>query len=503
MYTAVLTDAISRWKQMKRMNVKFATGTDEHGMKIQKAAAAMRRNPLDYCTDISNNFKEMFSTSNISYTDFIRTTEERHKAAVHHFWKILFNNGHIYKGHYEGWYSVSDEAFLSNDAVEETRDRHGKYVHISKESGHVVEWMKEENYMFRLSCFTDQLRSWVDKNVIRPKVFEPAVRSWITSLQDLSISREVSRLQWGIPVPGDNSQTIYVWLDALLNYLSVTGYPNSGWETWWPADCHVVGKDILKFHAIYWPAFLMAAGLEPPKMILCHSHWMVNNKKMSKSIGNVVDPFDRMKKYSADGFRYFLLKEGVPHSDGNYNDNKVVEMLNAELCNTLGNLLSRCTGKALNPQQVFPSFDPEAFEDCATEEGRNLLKNLKDLPSVVHDHYDDYHIYKGLEAIVSQLHSTNAFFQHHKPWELKTDKSKQKWLDTILHVTMENLRVCGVLLKPVIPDSSEKILSKLGARDYERTLESIMYVDDLQSSRICDERPLGVDSGLLFPRLKK
>lgn len=282
LYTALVADSLIRWNQLKGKQTLFATGTDEHGLKIQQAADKAGLPPKVYCDQVSATFKELFKKSNINYSTFIRTTDETHVKAVHHLWNTLDRNGFIYKGSYKGWYCVSDEAFLSDNDVMDIETESGQTQKVSKDSGHPVVWTEEDNYMFRLSHFRPQLLHWLDTNkgVIQPSKFERIVRSYIECLSDLSISRSRDRLSWGIPVPNDSSQVIYVWLDALTNYLTVTGYPGDGCGQHWPADCQVVGQDILKFHAVYWPAFLLGAGLPLPKKIICHSHWTVNGVKV-------------------------------------------------------------------------------------------------------------------------------------------------------------------------------------------------------------------------------
>ncbi|KAJ8031056.1 Methionine--tRNA ligase, mitochondrial [Holothuria leucospilota] len=317
LYSVVLADFFHRYMKMTgTTDAMFSTGTDEHGLKVQQAAASAGKDPKLFCDEVSQEFKRLFDCSDVAYTDYIRTTEERHRKAVKCFWEELFSRGFIYKGHYEGWYSTSDETFLPEGQITDGTDKNGQKIKVSVDSGNTVEWTTETNYMFKLSEFGDHLMKWLETNPksVQPTKFHSMVKTWVRAgLKDLSVSRQKSRLEWGIPVPGDDSQTIYVWLDALVNYLTVCGYPDSlcGWP-----GINIVGKDILKFHAIYWPAFLMAAGLEPPQAVVCHSHWTMDNFKMSKSRGNVVDPFDQLKKYSSDGLRYFLLREGVLHSDG-------------------------------------------------------------------------------------------------------------------------------------------------------------------------------------------
>ncbi|KAF3838657.1 hypothetical protein F7725_010425 [Dissostichus mawsoni] len=510
LYSAVIADCLHRYKLLQGFNSKFATGTDEHGLKIQQAAEAAGKDPLTFCTDVSERFKHLFNSCNISYTDYIRTTEQRHHQAVKHFWSVLWNKGLIYKGSYEGWYSTQDESFLTALQVGDAVDSSGNEIKVSLESGHKVEWMKEENYMFRLSAFRSQLLDWLKGNprAIQPELFYQVVLKWLQEdLPDLSVSRQRSRLQWGIPVPGDAEQTIYVWLDALVNYLTVAGYPDKHNQLWNVAH-HIVGKDILKFHAVYWPAFLLGAGLPLPQTIYVHSHWTVGGKKMSKSLGNVVDPLERSKQFTTDGMRYFLLRQGVPDSDSDYTDDKAFKLLNAELADSLGGLLNRCTAPALNPAQVYTAFCPQSFPSeqggRAVGEDYHMLEAVKNLPAVVEQHYESMHVYKALEAISACVRQTNGFVQRHAPWKLeRSDITDQRWLDTIIHVSLECLRIYGTLLQPVVPEISDKLLSRLGVQPDERGLADVNFLPKIRGMDCPFEgRVLGSDTGVLFTRLE-
>uniref|UniRef100_A0A1A8G4D6 Methionine--tRNA ligase, mitochondrial n=3 Tax=Nothobranchius korthausae TaxID=1143690 RepID=A0A1A8G4D6_9TELE len=510
LYSAVIADCLHRYKQLQGFNSRFATGTDEHGLKIQQAAEAAGKDPLTFCTGVSERFKHLFSSCSISFTDYIRTTELRHHQAVKHFWSVLWNQRLIYKGVYEGWYSTQDESFLTPSQVGTALDSLGKEVKVSLESGHKVEWMKEENYMFRLSSFQSQLVDWLRGNpgVIQPERFYNAVLQWLQEdLPDLSVSRHRNRLQWGIPVPGDTEQTIYVWLDALVNYLTVVGYPDEH-DQWWHKAHHVIGKDILKFHAIYWPAFLLAAGLPLPQVIHVHSHWTVGGKKMSKSLGNVVDPLEHSQKFTNDGMRYFLLRQGVPDSDCDYTQDKVIKLLNAELADSLGGLLNRCTAPALNPDQVYPAFCSQSFHGDqggrAVTDDLHMLAAVESLPAVVEKHYESMHVYKALEAISGCVRQTNGFVQRHAPWKLdRRDRRDQRWLDTVLHVSLECLRIYGTLLQPVVPEMSNKLLTRLGVPPGERSWTALNFLPRSQGlDSPFEGRPLGPESGVLFSRLE-
>lgn len=369
--------------------------------------------------------------------------------------------------------------------------------------------------MFRLSEFRSRLLDWLKVNprAVQPERFYQAVLQWLQEdLPDLSVSRQRSRLQWGIPVPDDPEQIIYVWLDALVNYLTVVGYPDKH-DQWWNVAHHVVGKDILKFHAIYWPSFLLGAGLPLPQVIHVHSHWTVEGKKMSKSLGNVVDPLERSLIFTTDGMRYFLLRQGVPDSDCDYKDDKVTKLLNAELADSLGGLLNRCTAPSLNPAQVYPLFCPHSFpsEQGVGSKGRaaiedyHMLDAVKNLPNVVEQHYESMHSYKALEAISACVRQTNGFVQRHAPWKLnRMDAEDQRWLDTIIHVSLECLRIYGTLLQPVVPEISNKLLSRLGVLPSERSWAALNFLPKFRGMECPFEgRALGADSGVLFSRLER
>ncbi|XP_035442061.2 methionine--tRNA ligase, mitochondrial [Spodoptera frugiperda] len=469
LYTAVVADAIQRFEKLTNPDcqVIFSTGTDEHGTKIQQAAAKAKLSLPEYCSNVSNEYKQLFRDFNVDYTDFIRTTEERHKVAVRHFWNKLVQKDYVYKSKYSGWYSVNDEAFVPETHVkDEVRD--GENVKVSIESGHKVEWTEETNYMFRLSAFKSHLQQWLKNDgVITPSKFQKQLQEMLATdayLPDISVSRPSNRVHWAIRVPGDEEQSIYVWLDALVNYLTVAGYPDRAAMVDrgrpWPADVHVVGKDILKFHGIYWPAFLMAIKWHPPRRLLVHSHWTVDGAKMSKSLGNVVCP--RATPVEYDALRYLLLREATMASDANFSLTKLINVANSELADSLGNLASRCCGTALNPLQEFPALQPTEFTQLLQGEHAALLvEYVEALPEICYTHYKNYQFYKAVDAVIKVLHVANLFFETTKPWELRKNPEKQKELDVILHVTMETLRICGIVLQPIIPEMSKKLLDKL------------------------------------------
>ncbi|XP_069851835.1 methionine--tRNA ligase, mitochondrial [Dipodomys merriami] len=518
LYSALLADALSRRRRLLGPGaaaVRLSTGTDEHGLKIQQAAAAAGLAPLELCDRVSAQFRQLFGAAGVASTGFLRTTEPRHRAAVRHFWGELRSRGLLRKGLYEGWYCASDECFLPEAKVTRQPGPSGEPVPVSVESGHPVSWTKEENYIFRLSQFREPLRQWLrgDPHAIAPEPFRRAVLQWLEEeLPDLSVSRSRRHLHWGIPVPGDDSQTIYVWLDALVNYLTAIGYPDAEFQSWWPATSHIIGKDILKFHAIYWPALLLGAGLSPPHRIYVHSHWTVCGQKMSKSLGNVVDPRTCLERYTVDGFRYFLLRQGVPSWDCDYYDEKVVKLLDSELADALGGLLNRCTASRINPSGTYPAFCPACFprepglagpSARARAEDYALVNAVAALPQQVAHYCDHFQIYKALEEVSACVRQTNGFVQRHAPWTLNWESpADAPWLGTVLHVALECLRVFGTLLQPVTPHLADKLLSRLGVSATERGLGELCFLPRFYGHACPFEgRKLGPETGLLFPRL--
>ncbi|XP_065925280.1 methionine--tRNA ligase, mitochondrial isoform X1 [Magallana gigas] len=497
LYTALLADATARFYRLQGKDVVLSTGTDEHGLKIQASAAKHNKNPKLYCDEVSSQFKALFDRAGVSYNHFIRTTDKTHTRAVQHFWETLVRKGHIYKGQYEGWYSVSDEEFLSEEEVCDQKLESGETQKVSVSSGQPVVWMAEENYMFRLTSFGPQLREWLNSGVIYPKEKRNQAEMILKNLQDLSVSRSRSRLSWGIPVPGDSSQTIYVWLDALINYLTVAGFPDDLQN--WPADIQIVGQDIIKFHAVFWPAFLIAAGLDLPKQIVCHAHWTVDGYKMSKSRGNVVDPQERMNKLTESGFRYFLLKSGNTFTNCNYNDEVAKELINAEIVNTYLNLLSRSSSKSINKQAIFPSFDEGDFQTFFTEEERDMFNNLPDLTETCTTHYEGLLCYKASEAIFEYIRWSNKLFNDHEPWHMCKDPANDNHLNCLLYVTMETLRVCSILLQPLIPDIAAQVLDRLGVRDDDRLFR---HCKERRQSHRDQDHHLKVQKNHIMDRIK-
>ncbi|KAL0129469.1 hypothetical protein PUN28_001627 [Cardiocondyla obscurior] len=504
LYSAVLADAIARYNNMIGHKTFFTTGTDEHGNKIRAAAAAAGLPNLEYCTKISQQFKEMCDRFEVDYSRFIRTTEKQHYDAVYHFWKELEERGHIYLGKYSGWYCVSDEAFLNDAELIELKDSTGKVIKVSAESGNKVEWMEEENYKFRLSAFQNDLKYWLkDENTVRPALYHKILSQWVeegTCLQDLSITRIRKKAPWAIPSPCDEFHSIYVWLDALINYLTALGYPNKSYKDFWPPSIQIIGKDILKFHGIYWPAFLIAAGLEPPRTLLCHAHWTVDHTKMSKSKGNVVSPFEAADNYSEEGLRYFILREAVPQNDANYSSTKIVNILNSELADTLGNLVSRCTGKAINPSKEFP--DPAKYWNVLQSQVADETKEaLKSVGRTARESYEEHNLHHVVDAVMSMLHCANKMVAYHEPWQLKKldDADSIKKLKAVISLALESSRIGALILYPIVPRLSSNLLDFLNIPKENR-----MWTDTAPefSNNSIKERYIKCNNLILFKKIK-
>ncbi|ORZ27075.1 tRNA synthetases class I (M)-domain-containing protein [Lobosporangium transversale] len=506
LHSAVLADTFKRFHVMKGRKALLSTGTDEHGLKIQQAAMLAGVKEIDLCDQVSQRFKDLFDAANISYTTYIRTTEPRHTITVKELWQKLWDNGYIYKGQHEGWYSISDEAFYASTQVEERIDeKTGSKYHIAIETGKLVEWTTEENYKFKLSAFTDRLLEWLDQNpdAIVPKSRHQEVQSWIRNgLSDLSVSRSRSRLTWGIPIPGDDSHVMYVWMDALTNYLTVAGYPwkDSDMEKnqayGWPADAQVVGKDILRFHAVYWPAFLMAAKLDLPKRIVAHAHWTQRKMKMSKSIGNVVDPFTAMEEFGTDTIRFYLMNDGGLVDDTDYSSSLVMERYRKLLAGQLGNLLNRSISLALNPSSKIPAAP--SMENVHPED-KHLHLRLQVVSNAYNDAMSNYRTTQATQAIFEMLAEANVHISQCKPWDLIKDPSKKDRLDTVLWYSMESVRLAALLLQPIIPTKASEILDQLAITKEERSWDFAYlgrgWMKDLEARRV---RP----SGPVFPPLK-
>jgi methionyl-tRNA synthetase len=482
-YTSIACDVMARFKRLDGFDVFFLTGTDEHGQKVEKAAADAGLGPQEFTDRISDEFRDVAARMNISADDFIRTTEPRHKAGCIELWKRLAAAGDIYLGAYEGWYSLRDETYYGDDELVV-----GAGGQKLAPTGSPVEWVREPSYFFRLSAYQDRLLAFYEAH---PEFIAPAARrnevlSFVRSgLRDLSISR--SSFKWGIPVPGDAEHVMYVWLDALANYITALGFPDETAPRWgfWPADLHIVGKEIARFHAIIWPAMLMAVDLPLPKRVYSHGWWTIEGEKMSKSVGNVVDPRDLVPVYGVDAIRYVLLREVPFGNDGDFSIRALVSRMNVELANDLGNLAQRSLSLiAKNCEGKLPAAGALTEDDAA------LLASADALPGLLRERIDRQAFGDALEEIWKVIRACNGYIDRQAPWALrKTDPPR---MATVLRVLTDAQRVVATVLQPFMPASMARMLDQLGvpadARDFA----------DL-STRLPDGTALPAPSGV-FPR---
>ncbi len=463
-YSSIIADFFARFKRIDGYEVHFLTGTDEHGLKIQRSAESKKIEVQKFCDEISKTFKNLSTTLNLSNTDFIRTTEKRHVDSVKEIWKILEKNKSIYLSKYSGWYSISDEAFYNEDEIENSNGEK-----IAKQSKSKVEWIEEESYFFNLSKWQDKLLEHYEKNpdFISPQSKKNEVISFVKSgLKDLSISRK--SFSWGIKVPNDPNHVIYVWLDALTNYISALNFPNVNnklYKKFWPANIHLIGKDILRFHAVYWPAFLMAANLNLPQKIYGHGWILSGDEKMSKSKGNILDPIEIVKSYGIDPLRYYLIKEISFGNDGSISKKQLENCINSDLANNFGNLCQRvtafceknCNGKIPNNIE-FNSNDLKLLD--------NFSKNVGNIRNEINNQNINFYI----DFIVNALFDANKYFNDEEPWNRKNDLKR---LNTIVYTTFEVIRKICIMLYPIIPESSLRALKIFDLKENDIIFSSI------------------------------
>jgi methionyl-tRNA synthetase len=478
-YTSVACDVMARYMRGLGSNVRFLTGTDEHGQKVEKAAEVKGIDPQSFTDDVSKRFRSLSGLLNLSNDDFVRTTEDRHKQGAVALWNDLLEKGFIYLDKYAGWYAVRDEAFyLEKDLID------GKAP-----TGAPVEWVEEPSYFFALSKFQDRLLEFYQKNpdFVQPQSRFNEVISFVKGgLMDLSVSR--ASFKWGVKIPQNPEHVMYVWLDALTNYISALGYPdkNSMYKDFWPADVHMVGKDILRFHAVYWPAFLMAADLPCPKKIVAHGWWTIDGEKMSKSVGNVIDPNDLIAEFGLDQTRYFLMKEVPFGLDGNFSKASMQNRINSELANNIGNLAQR-TLAFINKNAE--AKVPEVNVDALYKEA--LLADLAKKVEEYHELMGQQKFSYALEAVIDIANSANLFIETQAPWALrKTDVNR---MNEVLYMLIELIRHVAVLLLPFMPDAMNKLLDQLSVNDRSFTSLSKEYA--IKSGSL-----LPVPQGL-FPRI--
>ena len=442
-YTTILADVIARFYRQLNYDTFFLTGLDEHGQKVQEAASNRKVEPQDHCNEMAPRFTELWEKLHISNDDFIRTTEERHKKVVQEFLQLVFDKGDIYKDEYTGLYSVSEERFITEKEAES-----GIFRDIKE--------LKEINYFFKMSNFQTQLIDYIENNnnFIQPAHRKNEILGFLKQpLSDLCISRPKSRLNWGIELPFDDEYVTYVWFDALINYLTATGYGEDdlSYNKWWPADCHLIGKDILTTHAVYWPTMLLSAGIPLPKTIFAHGWWLSDSSKMSKSVGNVVNPLDLIEEYGVDPVRYYLMREMVLGQDANFTMESFIKRYNSDLANDYGNLLNRVSTLI---KKNYDGLIPDKGEQTSSEE--EIIKSEEALLNGMSNKIKEMKINDSIEDIMKFVRSINKYMEEQKPWKLV--KEDKVGAGTVLYTAGESMRVATILLSPVMPNRCAEVL---------------------------------------------
>lgn len=491
-YEAIATDAIARFERLDGKDVFFLTGTDEHGIKMVQTARSAGITPAELADRNTPRFQQMVEALNCTHDDFIRTREPRHHAASQEIWRRMEANGDIYLGAYSGWYSVRDEAYYDESEISTSEE--GKRL---SPQGTPVEWVEEETYFFRLSAYQDKLLALYEANpdFILPAERRNEVASFVRSgLRDLSISR--TTFDWGVKVPGNEAHVMYVWVDALTNYITGVGFPDEASPNWhyWPADVHVIGKDIVRFHAVYWPAFLMSAGVQLPKRVFAHGFLFNKGEKMSKSVGNVIDPFDLVAAYGVDQVRYFFLREVAFGQDGSYTPEAIATRINADLANDLGNLAQRSLSMiAKNCASRVP--EPGAL----TEADRAILAAADGAYALAREAMNRQAIKAYLDQVWAVVAEANRYFAGEEPWAKR--KTDPKRMETILYVTAEVVRQAAILAQPVTPKGAGKLLDLLGQTTPDRRTFAALGSDHRLSPGTDLPQPTGVFPRYLAPEL--
>lgn len=485
-YTTVACDVLARYKRAQGYEVFFLTGTDEHGQKVEKAALTKGETPLELADRVVKRFQSLWDKLNISHTDFIRTSQERHKKGVHHLFKKLLASDDIYLGEYEDWYCTPCETFWT-----ETQLMDG----CCPDCGRPTDKLKEESYFFRMSKYQEALLHHIEQNpdFIQPRSRRNEILNFVREgLRDLSISR--TSFSWGIPVPNHEQHVIYVWFDALTNYITALGYPDDteqNFRNFWPADAHIIGKDILRFHTVYWPTFLLAAGLPLPKKVFAHGWWTVEGQKMSKSLQNVVEPNMLIDKYGADAIRYFLMREVPFGLDGDFSHTALIHRINSDLANDLGNLVSRSTAMV---NKYFDGLLPAAGP--LTETDIAFIGQFEPTIERVDQLMNEQSLNKALQSIWELISAANKYIDESSPWALAKDPEQQERLGTVLYNLLEAVRIIALLTGPFLPETAQRILKTLGLDETELRLGENSRWGRLQpATTIAKATPL-------FPRIE-
>ncbi|QDH12930.1 methionine--tRNA ligase [Formicincola oecophyllae] len=465
-YTSIACDVLARFNRLNGRDVLFVTGTDEHGQKVEQSAEKAGIPPQAFADQVSDQFRAMQARMNVSADAFIRTTDPQHHKAAQALWKKVADNGHIYLGAYEGWYSTRDEAYVGDDEI----TLHPDGSRTSTTTGAPLEWVKEPSYFFKLRDFQEKLLKLYADNpdFIGPHGSKREIESFVRQgLRDLSISR--TGFSWGVPVPGDSKHVMYVWFDALANYLTAVGYPDEGdprFKRFWPADVHVIGKEIARFHCVYWPAFLMAAGLPLPARVFAHGWWTVEGQKMSKSLGNVLDPAALADEFGLDQLRYFLMREVPFGNDSNFSRQALISRMNVELANDLGNLAQRTLSQiARNQDGVLP------LQPTLTEADKAILEAAARLPATMAAQLERLALSEALEEVWKVVRAANAYIDHQAPWKLK--KTDPERMAAVLRVLVDVLRALATVLQPYMPETMAKMLDQLGVGEEERDFAAL------------------------------
>tara|TARA_Y100000591_G_scaffold331840_1_gene367030 strand:- start:269 stop:1804 length:1536 start_codon:yes stop_codon:yes gene_type:complete len=488
-YSSIISDIFARFKKLEGYDVLFLTGTDEHGLKIQREAEKNNKTPIEFCDELSKKFKELTKILNLTNNDFIRTTEKRHYKSVENIWQRLVESGDIYLDKYSGWYSISDEAYYDEDEIEELN---GKKV--SKSSGSKVDWVEEDSFFFKLSSWSKKLLDHYknNKDFIMPASRRNEVIRFVEKgLKDLSVSR--TSFSWGIPVPKNKKHIIYVWLDALTNYLSALNFSDANslnYKKYWPADIHIIGKDILRFHAIYWPAFLLAAKIPLPKKIFSHGWILSDDRKMSKSIGNILDPIEIIDNYGIDQLRYYLMKEVSLGNDGNISMENLKNCINNDLANNYGNLCQRvlsflkknCHNKIPKPIKL-------------QKEDNKLINDLKESVKNLVNLMNNQNLNEYIKKVVGFSFATNKYFNDLEPWAVK--KKDPERMNAILFTVSEQIKNLSILLNPIIPIATNKVLDSMNVE------KSMISLNSIIDSNLFDHNKELKNLEILFKKIEK